>query len=119
MKVETVDFAKLAAEVEKKTGILAALSAGSGPAIHKLEATSEVSLAGFVDKQLNELLLIHRRLTSLNTLFQARGMEEKKNTRGIKIELLTIKNALVKANQRRHEFHEENRSLKPEPQPLP
>ena len=39
-------------------------------------------------------------------MFQARVMQEKKTARGIKIELLTIKNAIVKANQRRHEYKE-------------
>jgi hypothetical protein len=104
IQVETVDFAKLSEEVEKKITVLAALSSGSGPAVHKLESTGEESLAVFVDKQLNELLLIHRRLTGLNTLFQARATQEKKTMRGIKIELLTLKNAIVKANQRRHEY---------------
>jgi hypothetical protein len=39
-------------------------------------------------------------------MFQARVMQEKKTTRGIKIELLTIKNSIIKANQRRHEYKE-------------
>ena len=84
----------------------ASLSTGKGPAFKRLATTSEKELAGFVDKQLNELLLIHRRLGSLNTLLQARVTQEKKTARGVKIELLTIKNALVKANQRRHEYKE-------------
>ena len=61
-----------------------------------------------MDKQLNELLLIHRRLGSLNAHLQARVQQEKKTARGIKIELLTIKNAIVKANQRRHEYKEKD-----------
>jgi hypothetical protein len=103
-KTETIDFPLLIAEVQKKSSLLAALWAGSGPAFNRLASTSEDQLAGFVDKQLNELLLIHRRLGCLNTMFQARVLQEKKTARGIRIELLTIKNALVKANQRRHEY---------------
>jgi len=103
-KTEEIDFPKFAADVQKKSSLLAALGTGSGPAYKRLAATSEEHLAAFVDRQLNELLLVHRRLGSLNTLLQARVTQEKKTARGIKIELLTIKNALVKANQRRHDF---------------
>jgi len=103
-KTEMIDFPKFAAEVQKKSSLLAALGTGSGPTYKRLASTSEEQLAGFVDRQLDELLLLHRRLGSLNTLLQAKVMKEKKTARGIKIELLTIKNALVKANQRRHDF---------------
>jgi hypothetical protein len=103
-KSETIDFPEFSTEVLKKSSLLAALATGSGPAFRRLASTTEEQLAGFVDKQLNELLLIHRRLGCLNTMFQARVMEEKKTARGIKIELLTIKNAIIKANQRRHEY---------------
>ncbi len=106
-KTEPIDFSAFLAETQKKSSLLAALASGKGPAYRKLDATSEELLANFLDKQLNELLLIHRRLASLNTLFQARAAQEKKTTRGIKIELLTIKNAIVKANQRRHEYRDE------------
>jgi hypothetical protein len=106
VKTETIDFGLFAAEVQKKSSLLATLSSGTGPAFRRLATTSERQLAGFVDKQLNELLLIHRRLGALNTVLQQRVTEEKKTARGIKIELLTIKNAIVKANQRRHEYKE-------------
>jgi hypothetical protein len=105
-KTETIDFRQFSAEVRKKSSLLAALASGTGPAYRRLASTSEDQLAGFVDKQLNELLLIHRRLGCLNTLLQARVMQEKKTARGIKVELLAIKNAIVKANQRRHEYKE-------------
>ena len=103
-KTETIDFPAFIPEVQKKSSLFAALSSGSSPAFRRLAATGETQLAAFIDKQLNELLLIHRRLGSLNTLFQARAMEEKKTARGIKIELLTIKNCIVKANSKRHEY---------------
>lgn len=109
LKTETIDFPAFLAETGKKATLLGALSAGSGPATRKLEAMGDGPLASFVDRQLTDLLLIHRRLASLNTLLQARAAEEKKTVRGIKVELLTIKNSLVKANQRRHEFKDEGK----------
>jgi hypothetical protein len=103
-KTEVVDFPKLLAEAQKKSSLMATLSSGTGPAHRRLEATREEQLAAFLDKQLNELLLLHRRLGSLNTYFHDWAVQEKKTARGIKIELLTIKNSIVKGNQRRHEY---------------
>jgi len=107
-RTETIDFTPFAAEVQKKSNLLASLATGKGAAFRRLATTPEGQLAGFVDKQLNELVLIHRRLGSLNTHLQARVTHEKKTARGIKIELLTIKNAIVKANQRRHDYKEKD-----------
>lgn len=106
-KTETIDFPQFVADVQKKSSLLAALGTGAGPTYKRLASTSEEQLAGFVDRQLNDLLLVHRRLGSLNTLLQAKVAREKKTARGVKIELLTIKNALVKANQRRHDFKDQ------------
>lgn len=105
-KTEVIDFPKLLEEARKKSSLMATLASGTGPALRRLESTSEEQLAAFVDKQLNELLLIHRRLGSLNTYFHDRAAKEKKTSRGIKIELLAIKNSIVKGNQRRHEYKE-------------
>jgi hypothetical protein len=106
-RTEVIDFPVFLVDTQKKSSLMAALASGKGPAYRKLDSTSEELLANFLDKQLNEVLLIHRRLASLNTLFQARAAQGKKNMRGIKIELLTIKNSIVKANQRRHEYRDE------------
>jgi hypothetical protein len=104
-KSEKVSFPEFAQDTRKKATLLAAIAAGTGPAYKRLEGTPEASLASFLDKQLNELLIIHRRLTGFNTLFQEKAASEgKQGLRGIKLELLAIRNSLVKANQRRHEF---------------
>jgi hypothetical protein len=103
-KTEVIDFNAFSEDVSKKAGLLETLASAAGPAQKKLASTGEEQLAAFVDKQLNDILLIHRRLGCLNTMFQARLTQEKKTARGIKIELLTIKNSIVKANQKRHEY---------------
>jgi hypothetical protein len=105
-KTEPIDFTSFLAETRKKASLLAALSSGTGPAHRRLSQTGDEQLAAFLDKELNEVLLIHRRLGSLNTLFQARSAQEKRTSRGIKIELLTMKNSIVNANRKRHEFRD-------------
>ena len=103
-KTEMIEFTSFVAETRKRASMLAALSAGTGPAYRRLTDTGEAQLAAFLDKQLIELLLIHRRLGSLNTLFQARSAQEKRTSRGIKVELLTIRNGIVNANRKRIEY---------------
>jgi hypothetical protein len=104
-KSEKLSFPQFAQETRKKATLLAAIAAGTGPAYKRLAGTAEAPLAAFLDKQLNELLLIHRRLASFNALFQSKAaVAGKQSVRGIKLELLAIRNSLVKANQRRHEF---------------
>ena len=102
-KTESIEFTSFLTETRKKASLLAALSSGTGPAYRRLSDTGKEQLAAFLDKELNEVLLIHRRLGSLNTLFQARSAQEKRTSRGIKVELLTIKNSIVNANRKRHE----------------
>jgi len=112
-KSEKVNFPQFAEGTRKKATLLAAISSGSGPAYKRIQGASESSLAAFVDKQLNEMLLIHRRLAGFNTLFQARAAQAgKQGVRGIKLELLTIRNSIVKANQRRHEYGERAETAK-------
>ncbi len=81
-KAEKVSFPQFAQEARKKATLLAAISAGTGPAYKRLEGTSETSLAGFVDKQLNELLLIHRRLAGFNALFQSKAARRESKAYG-------------------------------------
>ncbi len=112
-RTEKVDFPSFAEEARKKATLLASIAAGTGPAYKRLEGTKETILADFVDKQINELLLIHRRLASFNTFFQAKASQSgKQGVRGIKLELLTLRNSLVKANQRRHEYGERTEGAK-------
>lgn len=108
-KSEKLSFPLFAQEARRKATLLAAIASGKGPAHRRLEMTREAPLAAFLDKQLNEMLLIHRRLSGFNTLFQEKAASGgKQGVRGIKLELLAIRNALVKANKRRHEFGEKS-----------
>ena len=102
-KVERVAFAAFIAEVRKKVGLLASLA--TAPGFARLEASAEQPLLEFVDRQLTDLLLIHRRMAGLNAGFQARAAGGRKTEiKGIRLELVAVKNSIVKANQRRHEY---------------
>ncbi len=111
-KAEKLSFPLFAQDARKKATLLATIASGKGPAYRRLDMTREGPLANFLDKQLNEMLLIHRRLSGFNALFQDKASQGgKQGVRGIKLELLAIRNALVKANQRRHEFGERTETV--------
>ena len=88
----------------EKIRLLSALGS-SAAAIQKLEQAGEERLLAFVMKQLDELYLIHRRMGSLNTFFQHKASRDRKTTaKGIRLELVAIKNGLVKASQKKQEY---------------
>jgi hypothetical protein len=90
----------------------------------KLEAMQEDQLIGFLERNVRDLQTMHKTLTALDEFFKAEAnKEDREKVKGIKPELATIKNALVRANSKRHEYSaqkEEEEQLrrlgvKPEP----
>jgi hypothetical protein len=103
-RTERVDFNDFLAESGRTATLLASLASGTGPAWRKLQSGDEAALAAFVDETMHDLLVIHRRMGGLNTMFQARAAKDKRTVRGIRVELMTIKNAIAKAAQRRSDY---------------
>ena len=102
-KLERVAFPTFVAETRKAAALLASLATPSGFA--RLEAAAEQPLLEFIDRQISSLLLIHRRMAGLNAVFQSRAVGGRKaEIKGIRLELVAVKNGIVKANQRRHEY---------------
>ena len=74
-------------------------------AYRRLESASEDQIFAFLDKNLKESHLIYRRLEGLNTYFRSEApKEERGRIKGIKSELSSMKNSLVKSNQKKHEY---------------
>jgi hypothetical protein len=102
-KLERVAFPTFVAETRKAAAVLASLATPSGLA--RLESAAEQPLIEFIDRQICSLLLIHRRMAGLNAVFQSRAVGGRKaEIKGIRLELVAVKNSIVKANQRRHEY---------------
>lgn len=102
-KLERVAFPTFVAETRKAAALLASLATPSGFA--RVEAAAEKPLLLFIDRRISSLLLIHRRMAGLNAVFQSRAVGGRKaEIKGIRLELVAVKNSIVKANQRRHEY---------------
>jgi hypothetical protein len=101
---EKVNFHLFRNEMDRKNRILASLGARGG-AQAKLDAMSEDQLTAFLEKNIREVQSLHRTLTALDEFFKAEASrEDRDKVKGIKPELAAIKNAIVRANQLRHEY---------------
>ena len=82
----------------------------------RLEQMDEKQLLGILEKAVREAQNLHKTLTGLDEYFKAEAPKESKDkVKGIKPELGTIKNAIIKSNQKRFEYSaqlEEEEQLK-------
>ncbi|MDR2477143.1 MAG: hypothetical protein LBD18_05090 [Treponema sp.] len=112
---QTVHFYEFRAEMDKKTKILTGMN-GHGPLMTKLGAMGEEQITGYLERTIRDVQSIHRTLTALDDYFKGSvPKEDRERIRGIKPELATIKNCIVRANQLRHEYSaqkEEEQQLK-------
>jgi hypothetical protein len=102
---EKISFIPFVDGLRKKNTLLSSLANRASGAYQKMEAAGEDALLEFVSRQLAELNLIYRRMGGLATYFQSEvSREQRQRLKGIKIELAAIKNGIVKANQKKHEY---------------
>jgi hypothetical protein len=102
---EKVDFAQFRGEMDRKIHTLTALASRSGGAFAKMQAMNEGQLMVLLEKNIREVQTMHKILGALDDFFKLEaGHDDRDKVKGIKPELATMKNAIVKANQRRHEY---------------
>jgi hypothetical protein len=102
---EKVSFHLFRNEMDRKNKILTSLAVRGGGAQAKLDAMSEEQLIAFLEKNIREVQSLHRTLAALDEFFKAEASQEDRDkVKGIKPELAAIKNAIVRANQLRHEY---------------
>ena len=101
---EKINYLSFRGDLDRKIRTLTPL-ASRGAASSKLESMQEEQLIGFLERNIRELQMLHKTLTALDEFFKT---EVDKATRdkikGIKPELGAIKNAIVRANSKRHEY---------------
>lgn len=109
---ERLNFTSFRIEVDKKARFLASLLNRTAPAYKRLEAATEEQLFSVLGKNIEEIQSIHKTLSALDSFFKAEmGGELKDRVRGIKPELAAIKNGIIKANQKRHEYLSQKEEL--------
>ena len=113
---ETIDFDDFVEGISRRTRLYNGIIGRMGNTFRKLEAADDDQVLAFLSKQIEELQLTHRRLEAMDVYFKSEAdRDDRGKLRGIKIELSTLKNAIVNANQKRAEFvakKEETEQLK-------
>lgn len=105
-KNESIDFTEFAEEAGKRAQSMTAMAARSSAAYSRLEGASEEQAYKFLEKAIEDLQSYHRKITALDEFFQGalESTDLKSRVRSAKVELGSIKNAVIKANQKRHEY---------------
>ena len=104
MKSENLNYHLFRADMDKKIKILTGMS-GQGPVMAKLKAMTEEQVTGYLERTIRDVQYYHKTLSSLDDYFKSSvSVNDRGKIKGIKIELATIKNSIVRANQLRHEY---------------
>lgn len=112
---EKVNITSFLSDLERKVKSLSALGF-KGPGTSKLESMQEEQLISFLERNIRDLQTIHKTLGALDEFYKAEvDRLDRDKVKGIKPELATIKNAIIRANSKRHEYsaqREEEEQLK-------
>ncbi|MDR2375022.1 MAG: hypothetical protein LBD96_01135 [Treponema sp.] len=101
---ERVNYSTFRAELNKRIRVLTSYTS-RGPAAQKLASMGEEQLTQILDRLIRDVQNTHRILGAMDDYFKAEATDvERDKVKGIKPELATIKNAIIRANQIRHEY---------------
>lgn len=105
-KTESINFVEFMDLASKRNQALMSMTSRTSAAFKRLEAASEDQIYKFLEKTLEELQTYFRKMTALDEFFleALADPENRGKFRNIKIEMTSLKNATVKANQKRHEY---------------
>ena len=104
-KTEKINFITFIDELQRKAKLYTSLTSKGSVAFKRLKSAPEEKVFEFLRKNIVDLQLQHRRIMGLSDYFRSEAAaEDKARIRGVKIELSALKNSIMKANQKRHEY---------------
>jgi hypothetical protein len=102
---EALDFSAFVDEASKKARFLGSFAQRGGPSARRLEGMDEEQAYKFLQRNIGELQRILRILAALEEFFKAEApAEAKARIKPVRAECTTIKGAVIKANQKKHEY---------------
>jgi hypothetical protein len=102
---EALEFGAFAAEATGKARFLSSLVQRGGAAARRFEGMSDEQAFNFLQRNIEELQRTLRVLSALEDYFKAESPTEiKPRIKSIRAEMTTIKGAVIKANQKKHEY---------------
>jgi hypothetical protein len=104
-KPEDLDFGRFVEEARKRAALVASLAQRNGASIKRMEGLPEDQAYKFLQRNIEELQRTLRLLAALDDFFKDEiPAEDQSRIKGIKVELTTMKGAVIKANQKKHEY---------------
>jgi hypothetical protein len=101
---ERVNLSAFKTSLDRRARSLANIGS-RGSAMAKLEGMQEDQLVQFLERNIRDIQSSHKTLSALDEYFKSEApKEDRERVKGIKPELATIKNAILRANQKRHEY---------------
>jgi hypothetical protein len=114
--MEKVDFRLFVDEASKKSRLLSSLAQRGGASVKRLEGMTEEQAYQFLQRNIEEAQRILRTLGALEDYFKsALPAELRPKMKSVRVEMTTIKGAIIKANQKKHEYvaqREESEQMK-------
>jgi hypothetical protein len=102
---ENIDYRLFRTEMERKCRVLAGVGGVRGGGNSKIDSMTEEQLAGLLERMIREVKGMHKALNALDDFFKVEVVKEDRDKiKGIKPELAAVKNAILRANQLRHEY---------------
>jgi len=113
---EPLDFNTFADETSKKARFLGSFAQRGGASARRLEGMDEEQAFKFLQRNIGELQRVLRIFAALDDYFKAEAPSEAKaRVKVVRNESTTIKGAVIKANQKKHEYvaqHEEREQMR-------
>lgn len=104
-RIEELDFKNYLDRVTKRWRLFASLSNKLSPTLDKLSSSAEDQILKFLDGNLEEVRDLAAKLPALDAFFKEQLKDsEGLHPRGIKLEISELKNAIIKSNQKKHEY---------------
>ena len=101
---EDLNFNQFRADLDRKIKILTGMGS-RGPVMNKLSAMTEEQITGYLERTIRDVQNIYKTLVALDDYFKGTAPRtERSKIKGIKPELASIKNYVVRANQIRYEY---------------
>lgn len=104
-RTSRIDYDAFAENVLKRAKVLGVLSSKVSGAYMRLENSDEEKIYEYLAGVVEELQKIINTLPALDTYFKSEVSRElRSRIRGVKLETSAIKNVVIRANQKRHEY---------------
>jgi hypothetical protein len=102
---EDLDFNSFIAEATKKARFIGSFAQRGGPSARRLEGMDEEQAYKFLQRNIEEFQRTLRFLAALEDFFKSEiPAEAKGRIKLVRSEITTIKGAVIKANQKKHEY---------------